>query len=127
MENENRLSYLIIECAIEVHKTLGGPGLLESIYEQALTWELRQKKLNVVSQVILPIHYKKQQLGACLRIDLIVNNSVIVECKATTQDDRIFELQLLTYLRLSGLKLGLLINFGHPTVRNGIHRVINGF
>jgi GxxExxY protein len=127
MKKENELSHIIIECAIEVHKTLGGPGLLESIYERALTWELRQRELKVMTQVVLPIQYKNQKLGRFLRIDLLINRLVIVECKATTQDDKIYESQLLTYLRLSRLKLGLVINFGQQFVRNGIHRVINGF
>ena len=126
MEKENQVSRVVVECAIEVHRTLGGPGLVESVYEQALMWELRNKDLDVSNQIVLPIRYKNQPIGS-LRIDLLVNNLVIVECKATTQDDKIFESQLLTYLRLSGLKLGLLINFGQQFVRDGIHRIINGF
>jgi GxxExxY protein len=126
MLNENELSRIIIECAIEVHRTLGGPGLLESVYEEALIWELRRRKLKVLSQIMLPIHYKNRELGNTLRIDIMVNGLVLIECKATEHDDVIFRSQLLTYLRLSRLKLGLLINFGQQTVKNGIHRVING-
>lgn len=123
---ENEISKIIVECAIEVHRTLGGPGLLESVYEEALVWELQLRGLDVQRQVVLPIRYKGQTLAAPLKIDLIVADSVIVECKATTQYNDIFESQLLTYLRLSERKLGLLINFGERLVKNGIHRVVNG-
>ncbi len=123
---ENEISRIIVECAIEVHRTLGGPGLLESVYEEALVWELRQRGLDVQRQVPLPIHYKGQTLATPLKIDLIVSELVIVECKATTQYNDIFESQLLTYLRLSDRKLGLVMNFGERLVKNGIHRVVNG-
>jgi len=123
---ENEISRIIVECAIEVHRTLGGPGLLESVYEEALVWELRQRGLDVLRQVPLPVHYKGQTLATPLKIDLIVSELVIVECKATTQYNDIFESQLLTYLRLSDRKLGLVINFGERLVKNGTHRVVNG-
>jgi GxxExxY protein len=105
---------------------MGGPGLLESVYEEALVWELRQRGLDVLRQVPLPIHYKGQTFAAPLKIDLIVSELVIVECKATTQYNDIFESQLLTYLCLSDRKLGLVVNFGERLVKNGIHRVVNG-
>ncbi len=123
---ENDISRAIYECAIETHRTLGGPGLLESIYEEALAWELQQRSLNVQRQVSLPVPYKGQTLGTPLRIDLLVEGKVIVECKATTQYNDIYEVQLLTYLRLTKLKLGLVINFGEKLVKEGIHRVVNG-
>jgi GxxExxY protein len=123
---ENEISKHIVEAAIEVHRTLGGPGLLESVYEEALVWELRQRGLNVERQVSLPIPYKGQMLATPLRIDLIVGGLVIVECKAVTQYNAIFEAQTLTYLRLTSLKLGLVINFGERVVKDGIHRVVNG-
>jgi len=123
---ENEISRIIVECAIEVHRTLGGPGLLESVYEEALVWELEQRRLNVQRQVLLPISYKEHALANPLKVDLIVADLVIVECKATTQYNDIFESQLLTYLRLSERKLGLVINFGERLVKNGIHRVVNG-
>jgi len=123
---ENEISKIVVDCAIEVHRTLGGPGLLESVYEEALVWELEQRGLSVRRQVSTPIHYKGQTLATPLKIDLIVADLVIVECKATTQYSNIFEAQLLTYLRLTGLKLGLVINFGERLVKNGIHRVVNG-
>lgn len=122
---ENEISRVIYEKAIEVHRTLGGPGLLESVYEEALAWELDQAGLTVCRQLLLPIPYKDQTLTSSLRIDLIVEDKVIVEYKATTQYNDIFEAQLLTYLRLTGLKLGLVVNFGEKLVKDGIHRVVN--
>ena len=124
--NENEISQLIVKAAIEVHRTLGGPGLLESVYEEALAWELGQANLKVQRQVQLPIPYKGQVLATPLRIDLVVNELVIVECKATSQYNTIFEVQTLTYLRLTGFKLGLVINFGERLVKDGVHRVVNG-
>ena len=104
----------------------GGPGLLESIYEEALEYELAQRKVEVQRQVQLPVHYKGKRLAHPLRIDLLVGSLVIVESKATSQYHPIFESQVLTYLRLSNLKLGLVINFGEILLKNGIHRVVNG-
>ena len=124
--NENAISRHIVEAAIEAHRTLGGPGLLESVYEEALVWELQEQGLQVQRQVCLPIPYKGHTLASPLRIDLIVGGRVIVECKATAQYNAVFEAQTLTYLRLTGLKLGLVINFGERVVKDGIHRVVNG-
>jgi len=122
---ENEISRIIIECAIDVHRTLGGPGLLETVYEEALAWELKQRDLKVQRQVQLPIRYKGQTLASPLKIDLMVAGLVLVECKAVLQYDDVFQAQLLTYLRLTGLKLGLVINFGEKLVKDGIHRVVN--
>ena len=123
---ENEISKLVVEAAIEVHRTLGGPGLLESVYEEALVWELERRGLQVKRQVSLPIPYKGNLLASPLRIDLMVNDLVVIECKAVSQHNPVFEAQTLTYLRLSGLKLGLTINFGERLVRDGIHRFVNG-
>ena len=123
--HENALSKIIVDAAIKVHRTLGGPGLLESAYEEPLAWELTQRKLTVERQKQVPIIYKGHTLATPLRLDLLVNGLVIVECKATTRYNPIFEVQLLTYLRLTGLKLGLVINFGERLVKDGIHRVVN--
>ena len=124
--NENEISKVIVEAAIEVHRTLGGPGLLESIYQEALAWELSQCGLAVQREKVVPVTYKDHSLACPLKIDLLVNGVVIVECKATSEYNPIFESQTLTYLRLTGLKLGLVINFGERLVKNGIHRVVNG-
>ncbi len=123
---ENEISRHIVEAAIEGHRTLGGPGLLESVYEEALVWELRQRGLAVQHQVSLPIPFKGHILASPLRIDLIVAEKVIVECKAASQYHSLFEAQTLTYLRLTGLKPGLVINFGERLVKDGVHRVVNG-
>ena len=125
MKAEDLISQDIVKCAIEVHRTLGGPGLLESVYEEALIFELRQNH-SVKSQVELPIIYKGNRMDQKFRLDILVDDLVIIECKATTQYNQIFESQLLTYLRISKLKLGLVINFGEKLVRRGIHRVVNG-
>lgn len=122
---ENEISRHIVEAAIEVHRTLGGPGLLESVYEEALVWELCQLGLHVQRQVSLPIPYKGHILASPLRIDLIVGRLVIVECKAVGQYNPLFDAQTLTYLRLTGLKLGIVINFGERVVKDGIRRVVN--
>ena len=124
--HENEISRIVVQAAIEVHRTLGGPGLLESVYEEALAWELEQRGLAVEQQVAVPIQYKGNTLGSPLRLDLMVNGQVIVECKAVSQYSEIFEAQTLTYLRLTGLKLGMVINFGERLVKDGIHRVVNG-
>jgi GxxExxY protein len=124
--DENTISQQIVTAAIEVHRTLGGPGLLESVYEEALCWELQQVGLLVERQKVLPIRYKTVTLATPLRVDLMVGGLVIVECKATVEYNQIFEAQALTYLRLSGLRLALVINFGERLVKHGIHRVVNG-
>jgi GxxExxY protein len=124
--NENELSKTILEAAIEVHRTLGGPGLLESVYEEALAWEITHRGEKVERQKEIPIVYKGHHLGLPFRLDMLVEDLVIVECKAAAVYNTIFEAQLLTYLRLSGLKLGLVINFGEKLVKNGFHRVVNG-
>jgi GxxExxY protein len=123
--NENVISQIVINSAIEVHRALGGPGLLESVYELALDWELRQSGLSVKRQCEVPVRYKGILLPIPLRLDLIIENLVIVECKATEDHHPVFESQLLTYLRVTGLHLGLLVNFGFPIVSRGISRVVN--
>lgn len=123
---ENEVSKVICDAAIEVHRLLGGPGLLESVYEEALAHELHLRGCQVDRQRAVPVVYKGKTLGEPLRLDLVVNHCIIVECKATTLYNSIFETQVLTYLRLTGLKLGLVINFGEKFVSKGIHRVING-
>ena len=125
--SENDITREIIGAAIEVHRTLGGPGLLESVYEEALSWEISHRGLLVERQLQVPISYKGNPLTSPLRLDLLIEKKVIVECKATTQYNKIFEAQLLTYLRLLDLRVGLVINFGEKIVKRGVHRVVNGF
>lgn len=122
---EDGLSRGIIGAAIEVHKTLGGPGLLEDIYEEALCEELILRGMRIERQVGVPVNYKGKALSKRLIIDVLVNDLVVVEVKATEQHNPVFEAQLLTYLRLTNKRLGLLINFGQPLLKDGIHRVAN--
>ena len=111
----------IIGAAIEVHRTIG-PGLLESVYETCLCHELSLRRLQCEQQVSLPVSYKSMQLDCGYRIDLIVEKAVIVELKAIEEVMSIHESQLMTYLRLSGIKVGLLINFNVPILKDGITR-----
>ncbi len=123
---ENEISRVVVEAAIEVHRTLGGPGLLESVYEEALAYELRLRGLNVARQKVVPVTYKGKRLATELRVDLLVGDRVVVECTAVSAYHRVFEAQALTYLRQLDLKLALVINFGQRLVKDGIHRVVNG-
>ena len=124
--NENEISKAIVEAAIEVHRTLGGPGLLEGVYDEALAFELESRGLTVHRQKAVPLVYKGRRLASDLRLDLLVNDRVVVESKATVAYNSLFEAQALTYLRLCDLRLALVINFGERMVRQGIHRVVNG-
>lgn len=121
---ENELSYKIIGAAIEVHKNLG-VGLLESAYETALAYELRTLNLNVKQQVALPLQYKEISIENAYKIDLIVEDKVIIEVKAVLELHSIFKAQLLTYLKQTNIKLGLLINFNSELIKYGIHRIVN--
>lgn len=123
---EDMIARQIFQAAVAVHSGLGGPGLLEGVYEEAMVWELSERGLEVSRQVAVPIVYKGRTLAEPLRLDLLVNDKVIVECKATARYNKLFEAQTLTYLRLTGLKLGLVINFGERLVKDGVHRVVNG-
>lgn len=124
--NENELSRIIVDSAIEVHRTLGGPGLLEGIYRDAMAFEMQRRGTSVEKEKSVPVKYKGEVVGTPLRLDLLVGGLVIVECKAVITYNPIFESQVLTYLRLTDLKLGIVINFGQRLVKHGIHRVVNG-
>ena len=114
---EDNFSFQVLGSAIESHKTLGGPGSLEGVYEEAYVWEILECGLKVKRQVSVPISYKGNQLATPLRLDLLVEDLIIVEIKATTNYNSIYEVQLLTYLRLMNLRLGFVINFGEKYVR----------
>ena len=122
--HENEISEKIIGAAIEVHKILG-PGLLESVYEEALCHEFYLRGINFLRQQNVPIPYKGVKLDTVLRLDLLVEDKVIVDLKAKTRLSEIDKPELLTYLRLKELHLGLIINFHKPILRDGIHRVVN--
>jgi len=121
----NKLGNLIIDAAMQVHRELG-PGLLESVYEVCLIEELRNRGLNVQSQVRLPIVYKGKELNKEFIIDLLVENKIVIELKAVEDLMPVHEVQLVTYLKLSGMKLGYLINFNVSLLKFGIRRRING-
>ncbi len=120
----NALTEEIIGAAIEVHKHLG-PGLLERLYEDALCYELTKKNLSFVRQQELAVPYKDILLDGKFRLDLIVGDAVIVELKNVERIMPIHEAQLLTYLKITGKKLGLILNFNEPLMKNGIRRIAN--
>lgn len=120
----NEISSKIIGCAIEVHKQLG-PGLLESAYKECLYYELIQSGLNVTKEVPMPIVYKEVKLDHGYRIDLLVENQVVIELKTVDELNDVHKAQTLTYLKLGNYKLGLLMNFQVVLLKNGIKRIIN--
>ena len=122
---ENDIARVVVDCAYKVHKTLG-PGLLESVYEVALAHELVRRGLSVSRQEAIPICYKDLTFDEGFRADLVVEDLVILELKSVEKLAPVHKKQVLTYLRLSGRKLGLLINFGSALIKDGIHRVVNG-
>ncbi|MFH1581189.1 MAG: GxxExxY protein [Pseudomonadota bacterium] len=122
---ENEIAKIIVDAAFQVHKMLG-PGLLESVYEVILAHELKKRGLNVKRQVPVPIVFDEIKFNEGFRADLIVEEKVIVELKSVEKVSSVHKKQLLTYLRLTGKKLGLLINFGSELIRDGISRVVNG-
>lgn len=122
-ERVNELSRIAVDAALQVHRELG-PGLLESVYEVCLCEELRSRGLRVGRQVKLPVHYRGQELDADLRVDLLVEDALIIELKSVETLLPIHEAQLLTYLKLTGHRLGLLINFNVPLIKEGIRRLI---
>jgi GxxExxY protein len=122
---ENLLSEQVLDAAIEVHRTLGGPGLLESLYEDALFYELRLRNIPALSQVPIPVTYKNCKLRDPMRLDILVDRKVIIEVKATETVLAVHKAQVLTYLRLTNLKLGLVINFGQGRLIDGWSRVVN--
>lgn len=121
----NEISSNIIGAAIEVHKYLG-PGLLESAYEVCLCHELRLRNINFASQVSIPLTYKEERLDCGCRLDLIVEDQVIVELKSCEKIEAIHKAQILTYLKLMDRNLGLIINFNVPVLKNGIQRIVYG-
>jgi len=122
--NENEVSNIIIGCAIEVHKGLG-PGLLESAYQECLYYELIKFGLKVQKETLCPVSYKELKLEYGYRLDLLVENLVVVELKTVEKLNQIHRSQLLTYLKLGNFKLGLLVNFNESILKNGIKRIVN--
>ncbi|MBI1921555.1 MAG: GxxExxY protein [Geobacter sp.] len=122
---ENEIATQIVDASFKIHTTLG-PGLLESVYETILAFELEKRKLQVIRQKPLPVVYESITLDEGYRADIVVNDKVIIELKSVETLASVHKKQLLTYLKLSGKKLGLLINFGAPVIKDGIERIING-
>ncbi len=122
--SENEISKIIFDCALNIHKNLG-PGLLESAYEECLFYELKKHGLNVDKQKALPLIYEEVKLEIGYRIDIIVENKVIIEVKSVEALNDVHLAQILTYLKLSECKLGMLINFNVAFLKNGIRRIVN--
>ena len=123
--NENQIATVIVDCSFRVHSALG-PGLLETVYEAAMMYELKQRGLRVTSQQGIPANYYEVNLDVGFRADIIVENKVIIEIKSVEALAPVHSKILLTYLRLTEIKLGLLINFEVDLIKNGIKRVVNG-
>lgn len=121
---ENEISRIIVDIAFAIHQQLG-PGLFESVYEDILVYELIERGLLVERQKVVPVIWKERKLDHGFRADLVVNSKVIIEIKSVEALAQVHYKQLLTYLRLTSIKLGLLINFNETLIKNGIHRVVN--
>lgn len=121
---ENELSKVVFNCSLKVHQTLG-PGLLESAYEECLYYELKKTGLEIEKQKPLPLIYEEVKLDIGYRLDMLIENKLILEIKAVDALNEIHFAQLLTYLKLTNCKLGLLINFNVALIKNGIRRIVN--
>jgi GxxExxY protein len=122
---ENEIGAVVVDCAVKVHMRLG-PGLLESVYETVLAYELQRRGLSVERQVPVPIFYDDIRFEEGFRADLIINCKVILELKSVEHITNAHKKQVLTYLRLTGMKVGYLLNFGEALMKDGITRCING-
>lgn len=122
--NENEISRIIVDCCFKVHNQLG-PGLLESVYEEVLSYELINRGLTIERQKGIPVIYENLKMELGFRADIIVENKVIIELKSIDAIAPVHTKQLLTYLKLTGLKLGLLVNFNEALIKDGIKRIVN--
>ena len=125
-QRENQITEIVIGCAIEIHRALG-PGLLESAYEECLCYELKEVKLSFKRQVPLPLNYKGVRLDCGYIMDVVVENLIIIELKTVERILPVHEAQLITYLKLSGHSVGLLMNFKVAVMKSGIRRLVNEF
>lgn len=123
--DENQISKIIVDCCYRMHTNLG-PGLLESVYLEILLYELKKSGLKCEKEVGVPVHYEDAKIDLGFRADLIVENLVIIELKAVEKVLPVHKKQLMTYLRLTRLKLGLLVNFNVHLIKDGIERLVNG-
>lgn len=120
-----KLSENILDCALKIHKTLG-PGLLESVYQNCLTYELKKKNISCQKEVILPVQYEELDFESGFRADILIDKKVIIEIKSVERLQPVHRAQILTYLKLTEYPLGLLINFGQEKLINGFQRFANG-
>lgn len=123
--DENEIGKIVVDAAVQVHRELG-PGLLETVYEVVLAKELEQRGLKIARQVPVPVVYRGIRFDEGFRADIIVEGMVILELKSVEQIAKVHTKQVLTYLRLTGLRLGFLLNFGAALMKDGIERVVNG-
>ena len=123
--NENAISKMIVDSCFKIHVELG-PGLLESVYEEILSYELMQLGLHVSRQKPIPLVWQNIKMNHGFRADLIVDNKVLIEVKSVESIARVHQKQVITYLKLTGIKLGLLINFNEALIKDGISRIVNG-
>ena len=123
--NENEIGTIVVDCAVRLHRDLG-PGLLETVYEVILERMFHEAGLKAKRQIPISIEYKGIRFNEGFRADLIVNNRVIIELKTVESINKAHKKQVLTYLKLTGMKLGYLLNFGEAVMKNGIYRIING-
>ncbi len=122
---ENELSKIVVDCIYKVHRSLG-PGLLESAYEECLCYELQEAGLLFDCQKPLPLHYQKVRMEIGYRVDIVVDSKLVIEIKAVEALNDVHKAQVMTYLKLSGCKLGLLVNFNEALIKYGIKRLVNG-
>jgi len=122
---ENEIATIVFQCGIKIHKAFG-PGLLEKIYEECLCIELEKQGVKFVQQQLIPIYYNGKQLQTYFQADLIIDNKVLVEIKSVNELSPVHHAQILTYLKLTNPKLGLLINFNVPLFKNGFKRIVLG-
>ena len=123
--NENEIAKIIVDTAFRIHTRLG-PGLLESAYQAIMVYELQNRGLQVEAEISMPIHYDGITLDVGYRADIVVERLVIIELKSVEKIAEVHKKQLLTYLRLADMRLGLLVNFGAPLIKDGISRIVNG-
>lgn len=122
---ENEIAAIIVDCSLVIHRGLG-PGLFESVYEEVLTYELENRGLQVERQKAIDVEWDGIRLGCGFMADLVINSKVIIELKSVERVQPVHQKQLQTYLKLTGLKLGLLINFNERLIKDGIQRIVNG-
>jgi GxxExxY protein len=123
--NENEIAKIIVDTAFKIHTRLG-PGLLESAYQAIMVYELRNRGLHIDAEIAMPIHYDEITLDVGYRVDISVERLVFIELKSVEKIAEVHKKQLLTYLRLADMRLGLLVNFGAPLIKDGITRIVNG-